>query len=81
MKTNIGSIDRIIRYVIGFALLGAGLVLHSWWGLVGLLPVLTATLRFCPAYLPFGLNTGASKSGGSCCCCGGGGESCDKPKK
>lgn len=57
MKTNIGSIDRLVRIVIGLALLGAGIVLHSWWGLVGIVPLLTAVVRFCPAYVPFGLST------------------------
>ena len=57
MKTNIGSVDRILRIVVGLALLGAGLYLKSWWGLVGLVPILTALVRFCPAYLPFGLST------------------------
>ncbi len=59
MKTNVGGIDRILRYVLGLALLGAGLYFKSWWGLIGLGPIFTATFRFCPAYLPFGLNTGA----------------------
>ncbi len=57
MKTNIGSVDRILRIVVGLAFLGAGLALHSWWGLVGLVPILTALVRFCPAYVPFGLST------------------------
>jgi hypothetical protein len=57
MKPNVGGIDRILRYLVGLALLGAGLYFKSWWGLVGLLPILTATVRFCPAYLPFGLST------------------------
>lgn len=57
MKPNVGGIDRVLRYLIGLALLGAGLYFKSWWGLVGLLPILTATVRFCPAYLPFGLST------------------------
>lgn len=57
MKTNVGSLDRILRFILGFALLGAGLYFKSWWGLIGIVPILTATLRFCPAYLPIGLNT------------------------
>lgn len=57
MNKNIGSVDRILRIVVGLALLGAGLALHSWWGLVGIVPLLTAAVRFCPAYLPFGLST------------------------
>jgi hypothetical protein len=57
MKTNIGSIDRIIRFIAGLAILGAGYYFQSWWGLLGLGPILTATIRFCPAYVPFGLST------------------------
>ena len=57
MKTNVGTPDRIIRYVLGCAILGAGYYYKSWWGLVGLGPILTATVRFCPAYLAFGLST------------------------
>jgi len=57
MKPNVGNLDRILRYVVGLALLGAGLYFKSWWGLVGLLPILTGLVRFCPAYLPIGLNT------------------------
>jgi hypothetical protein len=77
MKTNIGPVDRIIRIVIGFALLSGGLVLHSWWGLVGLVPILTAVVRFCPAYLPFGINTGSC----SCSCTNPGEKTCETPKK
>lgn len=61
MKTNVGNLDRILRYLVGLALLGAGLYFKSWWGLVGLGPILTATFRFCPAYLPFGLSTCKTK--------------------
>ncbi len=61
MKTNVGGIDRILRCLVGLALLGAGLYFKSWWGLVGLGPILTATFRFCPAYLPFGLSTCETK--------------------
>jgi hypothetical protein len=57
MKTNIGSLDRLVRIIVGLALLGAGYYFKSWFGLIGFVPLLTATLRFCPAYLPFGLNT------------------------
>jgi len=61
MKTNVGGFDRILRYALGLALLGAGLYFKSWWGLIGLGPIRTATFRFCPAYLPFGLNTCSRK--------------------
>ena len=61
MKPNIGSLDRILRIVAGLAILGTGYYFKSWWGLVGLGPILTAVVRFCPAYLPFGFNTCAAK--------------------
>lgn len=57
MKTNVGGFDRTIRFIAGVAILGAGLYFKSWLGLIGLLPLLTAVFRFCPAYLPFGLST------------------------
>lgn len=57
MKTNVGSIDRILRFIVGLGILGAGYYFKSWWGLVGLGPILTGVFRFCPAYLPFGLST------------------------
>lgn len=57
MKTNVGSIDRVLRFVVGAAILGVGYYYRSWWSLVGLVPIFTAVFRFCPAYLPFGLNT------------------------
>ena len=62
MKTNIGSIDRVIRIIVGVGILGAGYYFKSWWALVGMVPLLTAFLRFCPAYLPFGLNTRGLKN-------------------
>jgi len=57
MKTNVGTIDRVIRIMAGLALLGVGYNFKSWWGLVGVVPLLTAFIGFCPAYVPFGLNT------------------------
>lgn len=57
MKSNVGGIDRTLRLIVGLALLSAGLYYQSWWGLIGLIPVFTAVLSFCPAYLPLGLSS------------------------
>lgn len=57
MKTNIGTADRVIRAILGLVIIGLGVWGRSWWGLLGLPLLLTAAVRFCPAYLPFGLNT------------------------
>jgi hypothetical protein len=61
MKSNVGGLDRGIRIVAGLAILAAGLYFKSWWGLVGLVPLATGTLRWCPAYLPLGISTCGSK--------------------
>lgn len=61
MKKNIGSPDQLIRYIVGAAILGAGLYFKTWWGLVGIVPIVTALVGVCPAYLPFGISTIESK--------------------
>lgn len=57
MKHNIGSLDRIVRILLGLAALGLGFYFKSWWGLAGLVPLLTAAVRFCPLYPLVGLST------------------------
>jgi hypothetical protein len=58
MNTNVGSIDRIIRIAVGSGLIVATLTgFIGAWGWIGIVPILTGTFRFCPAYLPFGLST------------------------
>ena len=58
MNINVGSTDRIIRIVAGLALIGATLAgFIGYWGWIGIVPLLTGTFRFCPAYLPFGIST------------------------
>jgi len=58
MKCNMGTADRTFRAIVGIAALIAGIIFQSWWGLVGLILLGTAFLRWCPAYVPFGINTG-----------------------
>lgn len=57
MKINIGSTDRIVRIIAGVLIIAVGFIYQSWWGAVGLLPLLTGFVKTCPAYLPFGLST------------------------
>lgn len=59
MTFNIGKTDRVLRGVLGIVILGAGLFFGSWWGLIGLVPLGTAFVSWCPLYVPFGINTGA----------------------
>ncbi len=57
MKANIGTADRVVRVIAGLVIVGVGTYYQSWWALIGLLPLLTAAVRVCPAYLPFGVST------------------------
>ena len=57
MKCNVGKTDRIIREIVGLGLIAAGIYFKSWWGAVGLVPLLTAIFKFCPVYVPFGIST------------------------
>jgi len=42
---------------MGVVIILAGVYFKSWWGVVGIVPILTALIKFCPAYLPFGFST------------------------
>ncbi|MCX8049396.1 MAG: DUF2892 domain-containing protein [Methylohalobius sp.] len=57
LEPNVGRKDRLIRIVAGVAIVALGVFFKSWWGLIGLLPIATAVLRWCPAYAPLGINT------------------------
>ena len=57
-KANAGTIDRILRVVVGVALIGATLAgAIGAWGWIGVVPLATAAIGWCPAYLPFGIKT------------------------
>lgn len=57
MKKNMGSADKIFRIILGIVIIVLGLIYNSWWGLVGLIPLLTAFMSFCPLYAPFKIST------------------------
>ncbi len=57
MEKNMGESDRIFRLAAGLAIIIIGLVAKSWWGIIGIVPLATAALGHCPAYLPLGMNT------------------------
>lgn len=66
MTANMGSIDRIVRAMVGLALLSLIFLLDGgarWFGLIGIVPLATAALGWCPAYLPFGISTCARREG------------------
>jgi hypothetical protein len=60
MKTNVGTIDKVLRIVVGLALLSLFFVLEGqarWWSLVGLVPLLTGVFGICPLYSLLGIST------------------------
>jgi len=55
---NEGTLDRILRVVVGLAVLSLYVIgPQTLWGLVGLVPLLTGLLGFCPLYKILGLST------------------------
>jgi len=58
MQCNVGGMDRIARIVVGLVILALGIFGPlGWWGLIGLVPLATGLVRFCPAYALFGIRT------------------------
>lgn len=61
MKKNVGGVDRALRIVVGLAIIGAGVFYQSWWGAIGVVPLLTAVVGWCPPYAMLGINTCGTK--------------------
>lgn len=69
MSKNVGGIDRVLRLVVGLALLAWAFVPNlmnaetpiNMWGLIGIVPLFTALIGWCPAYVPFGIKTCKTK--------------------
>jgi len=58
MTHNEGTVDRVIRVVLGLGLLSLIFVgPHTWFGLVGIVPLVTGLVGFCPLYRALGLRT------------------------
>jgi len=63
MQKNVGGFDRALRIVVGLALIVATLMgAIGVWGWIGVIVLATGVIRFCPAYLPFGMSTCAAKA-------------------
>ena len=60
MGKNVGSIDKIVRIIVGLALLSLLFLLPGnarWWGLIGVIPIVTALVGWCPGWALLGINT------------------------
>ena len=61
---KIGKVDSMVRILLGIVIIIVGLYFKSWWGLVGLIPVITGIIGWCPLYVPFKISTIKNKKGG-----------------
>lgn len=62
MKANVGGVDRVIRIVVGLALIAWALIGGGpMWAWIGVVPLATALINFCPAYALFGMSTCKTK--------------------
>ncbi|MDP2025498.1 DUF2892 domain-containing protein [Sulfuriferula sp.] len=62
MMQNVGSVDRAIRIIAGLILIGlAATGKIGVWGYIGVVPLATGLIGWCPAYLPFGIKTCKTK--------------------
>lgn len=57
MKLNMGKMDRMIRVVIGLGIIVAGVLYKSWFGVIGVIPLATALIGWCPLYCPLKIST------------------------
>lgn len=65
MKLNVGVVDKVARIVLGIGLLGLVFVLQGnlrWLGLVGIVPLATGLIGYCPLYSVFGWSTCTTKT-------------------
>lgn len=63
MNKNVGGFDRMLRLVVGVvlvALAATGTV--GAWGYIGIVPIFTGAIGWCPAYLPFGFSSCKTRS-------------------
>lgn len=58
MQLNEGAVDRVIRVIVGLAILSLVFIgPKTTWAWLGLVPLLTGLVGFCPAYALFGIST------------------------
>ena len=58
MTANVGTVDRTLRMIVGLALIAAAATGHfTPWGYIGVVPLATGLVSWCPAYRLFGFST------------------------
>lgn len=57
MTKNVGKIDKIARIAIGIVIILLGIISGSWLGIIGIVPLATGIIGWCPLYCPLKINT------------------------
>lgn len=69
MQKNVGGVDKTLRIIVGIAIIAYGVVAQSWLGVIGIIPLATGLIGWCPLYCPLKINTSCKK------------ESCEKKEE
>jgi len=67
MRPNIGKLDATIRYAVGIFLLAMIFLVEGpwrWLGVIGVIPIVTAAITWCPVWKLFGIDTSERRHGG-----------------
>ena len=57
MHHNVEGIEQILRIVLGVVISTIRVIYNIWWGMVGLIPLVTGTMSWCPLYNLVGLSS------------------------
>jgi hypothetical protein len=57
MKCNVGQTEKVIRISGGILIIILGFYFRSWWGVIGLAPIITGAIGWCPASQILGVST------------------------
>ncbi len=61
MKCNVGGMDRAARIIVGLALVGFAVYSGQLWAYIGVIPLLTGAIGFCPLYPIFKFSSACDK--------------------
>lgn len=62
MKANVGGADKVVRIVVGLALIARAATGGPVWAWIGVVPLLTGLFNFCPLYALLGMSTCKARS-------------------
>lgn len=62
MKANVGGVDKVLRILLGLALMAWAATGGPVWAWIGVVPLLTGLFNFCPLYALLGMSTCKTRS-------------------